>query len=746
MEDSIYAIRSGLQSALTGDLNAIFEQVPASPLIFGHICCGVLDRPGALRLSKIVFREPVTAFMKQTPDFQDVEPADLGELHRLAFQEHIRIFGRYATLLDWISRWIYKNCATVDDRRLGDHHVSFLRCAGSAPIAEHVTRKGVRIEVSDELWRTLAPSGVVDGYCLHLYRRVRNPKDPKHLPAAVDTQLSQAILASARVRAYELIVADPGAKACLRRLSQIYRNPRCGALSAENATDEALDWVFLSALQTGLLYVVLARSDGQVPLGFTSGGVVYSRADNDQLQALSEDDRHALVETMPVVVASVVITSEAEADSAGTVVVNRLMDGRCRSDVNKIDKYAQLPNPTALALEHHDNWNEQIIEAFLKSKLETCFAGHALPCWPRACTLWISRVLEALRGAIHEGLPLNFCFVLADLTQLQDSSLFEVIPLANCSVPFPVGDNGQFAADCERFIKDARKEIAKRNYSWFHEGRYALLWDATFPEQNPGYLVRFRNSSWDVFVTACRHGEKFDAARLAVVIGYLRADGTGGIILENENVLSFRKRGKWQSGARKALASPSDGDGDDEFTARIAAVGDGMLNADCQKKLHDALMAISDDPHMGCMLVFLKSHIRASPFATMGGLWRVKPSEGVAAAKGQGVLLRLMELSELISLMAMDGATCVWSDGTDVRIDFRYLIKVPDEDQKKPSNELNETLDGAGSRRWSAAAAACRGDVDMVIAVSQDGPVYIYEPHENDENVVTLKVVEDGAS
>ena len=50
-----------------------------------------------------------------------------------------------------------------------------------------------------------------------------------------------------------------------------------------------------------------------------------------------------------------------------------------------------------------------------------------------------------------------------------------------------------------------------------------------------------------------------------------------------------------------------------------------------------------------------------------------------------------------------------------------------------------DILSGEGSRKWSAFNVAKLYNVDLVIAVSQDGPIYIYK-HNNSHEVTIIKI------
>jgi len=70
-----------------------------------------------------------------------------------------------------------------------------------------------------------------------------------------------------------------------------------------------------------------------------------------------------------------------------------------------------------------------------------------------------------------------------------------------------------------------------------------------------------------------------------------------------------------------------------------------------------------------------------------------------------------------------------------LRIGFRYLVNVPSVEARSFEDQLTYRLNGEGSRKWSAASAMKHEDVETVIAVSQDGPVYIYTPSPDNKKI-----------
>lgn len=308
---------------------------------------------------------------------------------------------------------------------------------------------------------------------------------------------------------------------------------------------------------------------------------------------------------------------------------------------------------------------------------------------------------------------------MGDMSQIEDSPAFERLPLADESVTFPPGlaeiDEKVMLAS----LYKAMRTIEKENYFWFQGGRYALLWDFTSPEQEPRYLLGLKDSSWHVFIANARNRRPAGTAVAALVVGYLDDRGGGGLIVHGEHEFTLSKDGKWiQRG--------------DELSGRIdaylKAAGNGILADEERKTLVKALVSVSNDPDTGCMLVLANN--QAIPnFETMGHPWKVKRPTSLGIGEGDP-LLELPD-QELVALLGMDGAACVWKQDSKCRIAFRRLASPDDAEKSRTlATNMRDNLSGEGSRKWSALLAACRKDVNLIIAVSQDGPVHFYCPAE----------------
>ena len=87
-----------------------------------------------------------------------------------------------------------------------------------------------------------------------------------------------------------------------------------------------------------------------------------------------------------------------------------------------------------------------------------------------------------------------------------------------------------------------------------------------------------------------------------------------------------------------------------------------------------------------------------------------------------------MDGQTLVAMLGMDGAAVIWKDKSQkASISFRHLMRPQgSKAEKEISDSEISSLSGEGSRKWSAMLSATRDDVQLIVAVSQDGPVHFY--------------------
>lgn len=87
--------------------------------------------------------------------------------------------------------------------------------------------------------------------------------------------------------------------------------------------------------------------------------------------------------------------------------------------------------------------------------------------------------------------------------------------------------------------------------------------------------------------------------------------------------------------------------------------------------------------------------------------------------------------------MAMDGASCLFIENGQPTISFRNSVMTAG--GPRNIDDVADKIQGEGSRKWSALMAASHKRVDVVITVSQDGPIYFYEHIGNNVKLRSLK-------
>jgi hypothetical protein len=682
-----------LKTILRKKLDAVIDETGA-PLVFGHICMGDLQKPGAFRLTHIVLGEnggsPLVKLSRES-----------GVSHEAAFGRHINVFGRHAALLDWITLWLHDNCRFVEPHTPRDERqFSFLISA--APDALYLSASATSVTASGELCEDLLPQDVVARYLVFLYSsRGTPPRSAEPIP----------------FEAQRLMGAR---SACLRRMQED-RHQACRAIVASlsgkydrrNVPESYRDWAFLGALQTGLMYARASFADGSDSAGFVSFGCCYN---------LHRDP--TCIAQNPVGIISAVLPRGPETFDSYSGFFSELLSGELDHTIHQVQRYHNLPDGHRLAVTERGQWPGEKISTCLEEEIQRVFEVSAFPGWTHALLVWMAMVVEHLRGAKHEQRSLNFCFVVADKSQVLDSGVFDVLALMlprpgeddYVLLPWDKEGNKRQGLNVGKLLDVMKREISKKNYAWFQEGKYALLWDATFPSAYPSALIRFRDSSWDVFLNDVRMRRLNRATAVIPALVYIRGDGSGGIVLEGRHVYSFRGSGQWSRGdgnkqgrIREYLRQHVNGwDVKVEDLDRLCSI------------MADALVAIAEDPDSGCMLVVYCAKNSPHQFRRMGEPWLTEHGDNPLA----------MSCDELTALMSMDGATCLYADTSVVRVAFRRLVSVPDGRIAIKEQDEHEHLDGRGARTWSGAYAAGRPGVATVFNVSQDGPITVYEKDE----------------
>jgi hypothetical protein len=707
----MWNIREEAGKALQKDIEEVLKIDKANiPLVFGHLCSGVIHHPGSLRISEILTNNSTLKIeaLKEQYKFP----------HNEAFGKHIKKFGRAGTLLDWLASNAYKNAVSFSETSSFKRFwVEFFQQEN----ANHLEKSGnggeVTITISDVLAKAMELP-FHDDYMDYLYS-----SGEKKFSEWEEKFLEGQIWGARRV-SYDLVVGNQQQADLIIQLARLYTSGASSKSKIENLTaseEKIRIWLFLGALQTGFMYVFASENNGNLPVGFVSGNMIYQSPAFEQ---------HG-----PIGLISAVINNKENLPEIRNSIYKILEEGELAKVAKKINANRDTSTkPDIIRLVSTSSVLLPADETVVISKIASAFKSSVFPHWVTAAAQFLLSIISQLRGSIHEGMPLNFCLGFADISELKDSPLFEMVPLSECRINNPWDESGNVdLTNVEKTVKEIAKRISKNNYSWFQDGRYALFWDATLPKAAPSFLVRLTEGSWNVFINNSCFKRISKTNEHALMIAHLGGNGSGGIILNGESLFSFRRKdlhGKVISEKEVNMAKYF-------LTAfQLSSVSE-ELKKSAAKKFSEIILAVSEDPHMGAMIIVLSPKKQYSsdkddsfPFKTeMGDPWKNSVIEDFMTAP----------TSDLISLMAMDGGTCIYQtpDGK-IKLSFRRLVTPPSRTIKKLSKKTHTDLDGEGSRKWSAALAACHPEANLVVAVSQDGPIIIFK--EKDKNTIETEI------
>jgi len=707
MISNIFELETRLSKALEQDAERALQKLPSTSVVFSHLCHGLQHTLGALRLTRIWPRSTYASLLSEVIGGDSKEYAKL-------FSRHIRRVGREGALLDFLMRYLLKTSALRDglDHGLKAASLTFSRTTSAG--APFTYDKNLHlVALSDAFYSTLIPPDLTESYWRAL------AEDDIHEGVRDDWKLRMmaAKLHSARGKALAMLEEKEDVKGLehAKELAGYYTVPLLDDEMPHWTSDaDAQLWYLLGALQTSYMLVHMHGRKDTPLAGFVSSGIIYT----------SEEAADA---TLSHCVG--IMTASLSAQEDGPQAMKTLEEIQRTQAVNHAVRVRHAIDDV-----NFEETAPQIesVRRVVEEKFEGLAQAALVPEWPPRVAHWLTNIIQWLRGSVHEGQSLNFCAVLGDYSQICDSGLFNVLTIEaneHSRLPSPWDKNGKFRKNATRDIERlVRQQMAKSNYSWFQEGRYALLWDASLPTREPRALLALKSSSWDVFINECRVSRMPETKDHAAMVVYVKSDGTGGVIFRGEQIVTFRRNTPWQVGQPQladwvskqiqkyvAWLNP-DGMTDDAERTRASSVLATIVGAS---------LALSYDPHMGAMLVFMKEPIDRLPFEGMGSLWNIRERKDDLSA---------FDISELVALMAMDGATCLYVDrNRSPRVAFGQLVGGQSESAKlRWSANWDRVLRGEGSRKWNGAMTALRDDVCLVLAISQDGPIYRAGPFEED--------------
>jgi hypothetical protein len=650
-----------------------------------------------------------------------------GISHEKAFGRHIEYSGRQGTLLDLLTLWMYSRCGALvkPDSDVASSALCFMLADMPSP---HQSPDFEYFVLPPNIYEQVVPRDLIKRYMARIYDATRS--DGSH---RVEAKYLLEQLAGCRYACLPMIHKDTRLSEQFQRLCELYRTDMSG--------DELIDefhihhpnqlplWTSLKAVQSGFMYVEATRPDNpdeKSVSGFISVGCCYNYLGTDAFDnpiviltaalppGCGNDDAKSVYE---------LLRSQLESDQLRRSV-RVLTSGKQFDLPQQLRDYEYLPSLLAqrnLTVAHIGDAQNAISQ-----KLHAESSIHPFPKWVNGIILWLMVITEFLREEIHEGNPLGFALAVGERSQIQDSGLVEVLDLAlHMDLPLlPFSDDGKWSGGVDEIKPELRRiirQITKKNYAWFQQGKYALLWDAMFPSRYPISLIRLRHSSWDVYTDHLRTRTPHAIESAITAFIYTRSDGSGGVAVGGEQLLSFRRGQSWAYGHSRHEAVVRR-----FLESWLNNVGgkDGIDMLQVVDLLSSSIIAIAENPHVGCMLVITQD---AELFDEMGDPWIPRHDNRI----------NKMTVNELTALMCMDGATCL--DLTTMTIKFRRLVVSPEVPQYLVAPEHRYAyLDGEGSRKWSAARAALHEKTRGVICVSQDGPILVFERDKDSPTLIRV--------
>jgi len=667
------------------------------PIVFGHVAWGRLSEKGAMRLSHIKPNDSNTnTFLSKD----------------VVFNRHIKEVGRNKTFLDFLLLYWFEG---ADFNTSNDYKKTFsFQIMNQTDLLTETTNK---ISISKSLSKVLAPINLIKKYFEILDDKISKAEKEYYTNELDSCRYKALDLFEASENKNEIIV--------LKELAKKYKSTEF-----ENVNLIHL----LGAIQSALLFVKASFPEDEIEIGFISNSIAIK----------ANGDKSVL--NNPIIVLSTPIKQNGHITNIDTLNYDRI-----KTTIENFCRDATFSNTEDVSDFIKKDLSHYIPDDFKKliaDNIKSLSPLKIKPDWTKFILYWNSALVQYLRNSIHEGKSLNFTFVVADVSEIKDCGLFDIVHLdftdGNTETfhPYNLGkefDETSFPIEYfpflyekdaesnlmfsrKKFISYIKRNIEKKNYSWFQDGKYALLWDATFPSKHPHSLIRIKNSSWEVLLNEIRNqrGKDFlDKISLSMV--FLRQDQSGGIIIKDKLVSSFRKGTQWSLGLLEK---------DNKVKRQIANVFTSWEVYDKQNLIDlmtDVIISISDDPHSGCILVIAKMQ---PDLQSMGDPWRTLPKDKHAKESETKPPINPLDLSkdEIAALMGMDGATCIYFDNDSKKpaISFRNILKINSTGKLRDFDK--HELDGEGSRKWSSLNTARMENIDLVIAVSQDGPIYHYIP------------------
>jgi len=670
-----------------------------------HFYWGNHEERGSVRLSSINIPE--------NSSFGKFAGSDNEEAHLRAFHHHVSRFGSQLTLLRWVYHSFLKELEHLYPSEQDKSNKQYSVRIGlegknrEFSINDNDEIYDLSLNIGNSIVESLWPQKLRTNYANYIYKNkmFENVK--------------------------EKYTIYRGKTLGILTLSKLKLASRLGAVFSLNHGRDDMDlsaWQFLSALQSAIIYLSMTKTKQQEAI---SNIDFHCFTGNPHL-----DTNH---ESPPMV--TLFTLNNKSPDEVQISNIYKYLNECIQNIIGETTNLMRnLPLTThvlcdlsipkiyknkVIGSNKRDEWKQGM------TLLESIFHFNHFEKWRECLLTWFTTLICQLHGKIHEGESLGFWFVCGDLSEIKDDDDFELVKIPGNKLEilsFPWYKESMRSEDTSEELKNsvqidrknALRSISTENYIWFHEARYALFWDITFPDPKPVGLLRLVNSNWDWFIRA-RNENKKTKRWPKLAIAYKRPEGDGGIWIEGNQIVSLFEHGKRKEQVEKWVKR-IDG------TTQNGAVEQSDLVEE-MFQLSNLIVRVADNPNTGCCVVFLSESPKRK-FIKMGYEWELEEPVSIVEDK----------LEDIFNLMTMDGATMVWQEEDKWEIGFHFLLH---SDQRKNRQIWEYTEDqpdcplrGKGSRRWSGALAAYLKEVLLVLVVSQDGDILAFRV--NDEGTLTM--------
>lgn len=355
--------------------------------------------------------------------------------------------------------------------------------------------------------------------------------------------------------------------------------------------------------------------------------------------------------------------------------------------------------------------------------------------------LWLIYLISKLKGAKHEGKPVDFWLVAGEQSEFADDvdvrldkhPFYTITKSGNerkreQDKEFEFDKfldlGGKITLD-ERVCNLICRRLEREHYPWFSRGRHALFFDSSSEGLSPLGLAELRAGSWNRLVSeSFRLPDEQELNIPGCLVAFVDATtGESGLLIcqpakpEIKQRASIKRVLRHKAGKWHVASDDRELRLNELLKENVSWLSSGAHST----MLSQMATMIADDPHAGGTLVFVKTEPAADEFLRLGAPWDFD-----------------LFKQDKIPLISHDGATVVWMGKDDlnnesVKMDYRTLL-TPQSDHQSISiqnhlqagslgSDFNFPLLGVGTRRWSAALAALRSNVSMVVVISTDGDI-----------------------